>query len=77
MRASEKETVLSHAELKIIALQREDVRIQYETMKPEFEVLKMFVQARRKEHLTQKQDAERMEAKQESVARMESLLAKG
>lgn len=59
MRASEKETVLSHAELIIIALQREDVRIQYEAMKPEFEVLKMLLKARRKEHLTQKQIIER------------------
>lgn len=61
----------------IIALQREDVRIQYEAMKPKFEVRKMFVKARRKEHLTQKPVAERMGAKQESVARMESQLAKG
>lgn len=54
MREREKETVLTHADLKNIALRRENVRIQYEAMKPEFDVLKMFVKARKKAHLTQK-----------------------
>lgn len=77
MRKKVKERLVSHEELMKIALQRDDVRSEYEAMEPEFEVLKMFVKARRKAHLTQQQVAERMGAKQESVARMESKLAKG
>lgn len=77
MRESEKEKILSHEELEKIALQREDVRVQYKAMEAEFEVLKMFVKARKKAHLTQKQVAERMGTKQESVARMETKLANG
>lgn len=77
MQESENKKILNHKELEKIALQRKDVRIQYEVLKAEFEVLKMFVKARKKAHLTQKQVAERMGTKQEAIARMESKLANG
>lgn len=77
MKVCENTRMMTHAELKTLALSRKEVRSEYEATKAEFEALKLFIKARKSAHLTQKQVAERMGTKQESVARMESKLANG
>lgn len=77
MKTSENTRMMTHSELKDLALSRDGVRSEYDATKAEFEALKLFIKARKSAHLTQKQVAERMGTKQESVARMESKLAAG
>ena len=68
---------MKHDELKRTALQRPDVRAAYDALRPEFDVLREMLQARRTAGLTQSQVAERMGTKPPAVTRLESSLSSG
>lgn len=70
--------MLTHAELKAKALQRPDVRAEYERLnREEFAILDEMLAARRAAGLSQAQVAERMGTKAPAVTRLESSLASG
>lgn len=68
---------MTHAELKAKALESEQVRAEYDALAPEFEWLRLILQARTQAGLTQAQVAERMGTKPSAVARLESSLISG
>ena len=68
---------MSHDELKVKALAREDVKVEYEALAPEFALLRAMLQARKKAGLTQAQVAERMGTKTTAITRLESSLNTG
>jgi len=68
---------MNHAELKAKALENEQVRAEYDALAPEFEWLRLILQARTQAGLTQAQVAERMGTKPSAVARLESALISG
>jgi len=64
--------MLTHKELKSRALERNDVRAEYDKLDEEFSFLDEFLKARADEGLSQAEVAERMGTTQSAVARMES-----
>ena len=68
---------MEHDELKRIALERPEVRAAYDALRPEFEVLRQMLQARKDAGLTQAEVAERMGTKPPAVTRLESSLGSG
>lgn len=68
---------MTHDELKEVALQRDDVKKEYDALAPEFELLRVLLKARHEAGLTQAQVAERMGTQASAVARLESALADG
>ncbi|NOX16687.1 MAG: helix-turn-helix transcriptional regulator [Chlorobi bacterium] len=68
---------MKHNEIKKRALKRKNVKTEYESLEPEFELLKTMLKARQKSGLTQAQVAERMGTKPPAVTRLESSLTGG
>jgi transcriptional regulator with XRE-family HTH domain len=68
---------MTHDKLKRAALQRRDVRTEYNALSPEFEILRQMLKARRDAGLTQAEVAERMGTKPPAVTRLESSLGSG
>lgn len=64
--------MLTHEELKSRALERDDVRAEYDRLDEEFSFLDEFVKARAAAGMSQAEVAERMGTTQSAVARMES-----
>jgi len=63
---------LSFKAFKEEALKDEAVRAEYEVLAPEFEVIKQFISARKKEHLSQVELAKRLKVTQPLIARLET-----
>lgn len=68
---------MTHRELKNIALKKSVVKKEYETLEPEFSLLRDMLRARKKAGLSQAQIAERMGTKPPSITRLESSLSSG
>ncbi|MCM0082193.1 helix-turn-helix transcriptional regulator [Geomonas sp. Red32] len=64
--------MLSHEELKARALEREDVRDEYDKLAEEFAILDEFLKARAEAGITQAEVAKRIGTTQSAVARLES-----
>ena len=54
------------------ALQNEQIRSQYEKLKPEFEFINQLIIARKKSNMSQADLAKRLHTKQPSIARFEN-----
>lgn len=68
---------MNHSELRAIILSDSEARAAYDSMEPEFALLRQMLQARRKAGLTQAEVAERMGTKAPAITRLESSLADG
>ena len=68
---------MTHAELRRTALQDEAVRQAYNSLEPEFSLLREMLKARKEAGLSQAEVAERMGTKAPAVTRLESSLANG
>ncbi len=68
---------MKHTELKEVALKRKGVNVEYQSLEPEFTLLKAMLSARQKSGLTQAQIAERMGTKSPAITRLESSLTSG
>ena len=64
--------MLTHKELKSIAIDRDDVRAEFDKLEEEFALLDEFFKARAASGMTQAEIAERMGTTQSAVARLES-----
>jgi transcriptional regulator with XRE-family HTH domain len=64
--------MLTHNELKSRALERDDVRAEYDKLEEEFAFLDEFLKARAAAGVSQAEIAERMGTTQSAVARLES-----
>src|ERR1035437_402413 len=64
--------MLTHKELKTRALEREDVKTEYDRLDEEFQFLDEFIKARAAAGVTQAEVAERIGTTQSAVARLES-----
>ncbi len=68
---------MKHSELKDRALQRADVKKEYDELGLEFSLLQGLIRARQKAGLSQAEVAERMGTKPPAVTRLESSLSSG
>ena len=68
---------MTHKELKNKALKKPSVKKEYETLEPEFSLLREMLRARKKVGLSQAQIAERMGTKSPAITRLESSLSSG
>ncbi len=68
---------MTHKELKNKALKKPSVKKKYETLEPEFSLLREMLRARKKVGLSQAQIAERMGTKSPAITRLESSLSSG
>ena len=68
---------MAHSDLKEKALQRKNVREEYEALEPEFSLLRGLLQARQKAGLSQAEVAARMGTKAPAITRLESSLTSG
>lgn len=68
---------MKHPELKEVALKRKGVNVEYQSLEPEFTLLRAMLSARQKSGLTQAQIAERMGTKSPAITRLESSLTSG
>ena len=68
--------MLSHEELKTKALNRPDVKAEYDRLEPEFSFLDEVLKARATTGLTQAEVARRIGTTQSAIARLESCNAK-
>lgn len=68
---------MNHAQLKEAALSRRDVKIEYEALETEFQLLRQMLAARAKAGLSQAGVAARMGTQASAVARLESSLSIG
>lgn len=64
--------MLTHKELKSRALEREDVKAEYDSLEMEFAYLDEFLKARSSAGMSQAEVAEKMGTTQSAVARLES-----
>jgi transcriptional regulator with XRE-family HTH domain len=64
--------MLTHKELKSRALEREDVKAEYDRLEEEFAFLDEFLKARSSAGMSQAEVAEKMGTTQSAVARLES-----
>lgn len=64
--------MLTHKELKSRALEREDVKAEYDSLEKEFAYLDEFLKARSSAGMSQAEVAEKMGTTQSAVARLES-----
>lgn len=69
--------VLSHGELKALALNNPEVQKEYIKTQPEFDFLLSLIKARKRANLSQQQVAIRMGTQQAAVARIETKLSEG
>lgn len=68
---------MNHNQLKEKALSRKDVWEEYESLEPEFTLLREMLLARKETGLTQAEIAERMGTKPSAVTRLESSISEG
>ncbi len=68
---------MSHSQLKEKALEKKAVREEYETLEPEFGLLREMLKARNEAGLSQADVAERMGTKPPAITRLESSLSSG
>ena len=68
---------MGHSELKGKALKRKEVKDAYDTLEPEFSLLREILKARQKAGLSQAEIARRMGTKAPAVTRLESSLSTG
>ena len=68
---------MTHDKLKQTALAKPEVKAAYESLEPEFTLLREMLQARQEAGLTQAQIAARMGTKPPAVTRLESCLSSG
>ena len=68
---------MNHNQLKKKALKNESVRKEYESLQPEFDLLRDMLKARQDEGLSQADIAERMGTKPPAITRLESSLTTG
>jgi len=68
---------MKHSELKEKALKRNTVRVEYDSLEPEFRLLHDLLKARQKAGLSQAEVAERMGTKAPAITRLESSLSSG
>ncbi len=68
---------MTHEELKAKALERDSVKAQYDSLEPEFSLLREMLHARQDAGLSQADIAERMGTKPPSITRLESALTSG
>ncbi|MCL4549172.1 MAG: helix-turn-helix transcriptional regulator [Bacteroidetes bacterium] len=68
---------MTHKELKEKALKNNLVHKEYETLEPEFSLLKEMLRARKNAGYSQAQIAKRMGTKSPSITRLESSLSSG
>jgi DNA-binding XRE family transcriptional regulator len=54
------------------ALKDADFKAEYEALRPEFEILEQFIQARKKAKISQDELAKRLNAQQPAIARLEN-----
>ncbi len=68
---------MKHSELKEKALNKKNVKAEYEALDPEFKLLRELLKARKKAGLSQAEIAERMGTKAPAITRLESSLNSG
>jgi transcriptional regulator with XRE-family HTH domain len=68
---------MKHSELKEKALKKKNVRIIYETLEPEFSLLRELLNARQKAGVSQAEIATLMGTKAPAITRLESSLSSG
>lgn len=68
---------MSHKKLKEKALKRQSVKTEFESLKPEFSLLRDMLRARQNAGLSQADIAERMGTKPPAITRLESSLSSG
>ena len=68
---------MKHSELKEKALKNKTVQFMYNTLEPEFSLLRDLLNARQKTGISQAEIAERMGTKASAVTRLESSLSSG
>ncbi len=68
---------MTHNALKEKALSRKGVETEYNSLEPEFQLLKAMLRARQEAGLSQAQIAERMGTKPPAITRLESSLTSG
>jgi len=68
---------MKHEELKAKALRKKRVKTEYDSLKPEFGLLRQLLSARKRAGFTQADIARRMRTKPPAIARLESALATG
>ena len=68
---------MKHMELKKVALNRAEVKAEYEALDPEFELLRQMLGARTKAGLSQADVAKRMGTQAPAITRLESALSSG
>lgn len=68
---------MEHSELKEKALKRKNVKTEYESLEPEFALLRDLLKARENAGLSQAEVAERMGTKAPAITRLESSLSSG
>lgn len=68
--------MLTHKKLKEKALSNPKVKAEYESLEPEFSLLRSLLKARRKADLTQDEVAELMGTQTATIARLESFDSK-
>ncbi len=68
---------MNHDELKAKILSNPEVKAAYESMKPEFDLLRQMLQARQNAGLTQAEVAAKMGTKAPAITRLESSLGNG
>lgn len=68
---------MTHFELKEKALNKKNVKAEYEALDPEFKLLRELLKARKKAGLSQAEIAERMGTKAPAITRLESSLNSG
>lgn len=68
---------MNHSELKAKILTNPEAKAIYDSMEPEFALLRQMLQARKNAGLTQAEVAERMGTKAPAITRLESSLGSG
>lgn len=63
---------MTHSEVKVKLLQNEEVRIEYEQLKPRYEIVAQIIQARKEQGITQEELAARCGTQKSNISRMES-----
>ena len=68
---------MAHSDLKEKALQRKNIREEYDALEPEFSLLRELLQARQDAGLSQAEVAAKMGTKAPAITRLESSLTSG
>lgn len=68
---------MGHEELKAKAMQKAGVKVEYEALEPEFNLLREMLKARQEAGLSQAEIAKKMGTKPPAITRLESSLSSG